>query len=81
VTLSFGETIALLPHVKSGRLRRALGVTTLKRWAVMPDLPTVAETIPGYAAGPWYGISRASENTRGHHCEAEQRSRRHLAHA
>ena len=55
VTLSFGETIALLPHVKSGRLR-ALAVTTLKRWAVMPALPTVAETIPGYIAGPWYGI-------------------------
>jgi tripartite-type tricarboxylate transporter receptor subunit TctC len=55
VTLSFGETIALLPHVKSGRLR-ALAVTTLKRWSVMPELPTVAETIPGYIAGPWYGI-------------------------
>ena len=55
VTLSFGETIALLPHVKSGRLR-ALAVTTLKRWAVMPELPTVAETLPGYTAGPWYGI-------------------------
>ena len=55
VTLSFGETIALLPHVKSGRLR-ALGVTTLKRWTVMPDLPTVGETLPGYTAGPWYGI-------------------------
>jgi tripartite-type tricarboxylate transporter receptor subunit TctC len=55
VTLSFGETIALLPHVKSGRLR-ALAVTTLKRWAVMPDLPTVAETIAGYTAGPWYAI-------------------------
>ena len=55
VTLSFGETIALLPHVKSGRLR-ALAVTTLKRSAIMPELPTVAETIPGYTAGPWYGL-------------------------
>lgn len=55
VTLSFGESIAMLPHVKSGRLR-ALAVTTLKRSAILPDLPTVAETIPGYTAGPWYGI-------------------------
>ena len=55
VTLSFGETISLLPQVKAGRLR-ALAVTTLKRWAAMRDLPTVAETIPGYTAGPWYGI-------------------------
>ncbi len=55
VTLSFGESIALLPHIKSGRLR-ALAVTTLKRFPILPDLPTVAETIPGYIAGPWYGI-------------------------
>ena len=55
VTLSFGESIALLPHIKSGRLR-ALAVTTLKRFPVLPELPTVAETIPGYTAGPWYGI-------------------------
>jgi tripartite-type tricarboxylate transporter receptor subunit TctC len=45
----------MLPHIKTGRLR-ALAVTTLKRWSVMPELPTVAETIPGYTAGPWYGI-------------------------
>ncbi len=55
VTLSFGETISLLPFVKSGRLR-ALAVTTRKRFAPMPNLPTIAETIPGYTAGPWYGI-------------------------
>ena len=53
--MSFGESIALLPHIKSGRLR-ALAVTTLKRFPILPDLPTVAETIPGYTAGPWYGI-------------------------
>ena len=55
VTVSFSETISMLPHIKTGRLR-ALAVTTLKRFAVLPDLPTVAETIPGYTAGPWYGI-------------------------
>ena len=55
VTLSFGEMIALLPHVKSGRLR-ALAVTTPKRLAILPELSTVAETLPGYTAGPWYGI-------------------------
>ncbi len=55
VSLSFGETIALLPHVKSGRLR-ALAVTSLKRSSILPDLPALAETIPGYTAGPWYGL-------------------------
>jgi len=55
VSLSFGETIALLPHVKSGRLR-ALAVTSLKRSSILPELPALAETIPGYTAGPWYGL-------------------------
>ena len=55
VNLSFGNIISLLPHVKNGRVT-ALAVTTEKRSPVLPDLPTVAETIPGYSAGPWYGV-------------------------
>lgn len=55
VTLTFGESIALLPHVRSGRLR-AIAMTTPKRSPLMPDLPTVAETLPGYVAGPWYCV-------------------------
>ena len=55
VSTSFGNMISLLPHVKSSKLR-ALAVTTPKRSPVMPDLPTVAETLPGYSAGPWYGV-------------------------
>ena len=39
--------ISSLPHVRSGRLR-AIGVTSPKRSAILPDLPTVAETLPGY---------------------------------
>jgi len=45
-----------LPHVKSGRLK-ALGVSTLKRSAALPELPTIAESgLPGYAATAWYGV-------------------------
>lgn len=45
-----------LPHVRSGRLK-ALGVSTSKRSAAVPDLPTVAESgLPGYAATAWYGV-------------------------
>jgi tripartite-type tricarboxylate transporter receptor subunit TctC len=55
VSLSFGNMISMLPHVKSGRVR-ALAVTSAKRSPVLPDVPVVAETVPGYAAGPWYGV-------------------------
>ena len=44
-----------LELVKSGQLR-TLGVTTTQRLAAMPDLPTVAETVPGYEALGWYGL-------------------------
>jgi tripartite-type tricarboxylate transporter receptor subunit TctC len=44
----FGSAPALLPHVKSGRIR-ALGITSLKRGAVFPDIPTLAESgLPGF---------------------------------
>ena len=46
---------ALLPHVKSGRLR-ALGVTTAQRSAVMPDVPAIAEFVPGYSVSGWNGM-------------------------
>jgi tripartite-type tricarboxylate transporter receptor subunit TctC len=42
-------------HIKGGRLR-ALAVTSAQREPSMPDLPTVAETVPGYEATAWFGI-------------------------
>ncbi len=42
-------------HHKAGTLR-ALGVTSLKRSPLFPDIPTVAETVPGYELTGWYGI-------------------------
>ncbi len=45
-----------LPHVKSGKLK-ALGVSTPKRSAAVPELPTIAESgLPGYSATAWYGV-------------------------
>jgi tripartite-type tricarboxylate transporter receptor subunit TctC len=41
--------------IKGGKLR-ALGVTTEKRASYFPDLPTVAETVPGYEASAWFGM-------------------------
>jgi tripartite-type tricarboxylate transporter receptor subunit TctC len=53
--LMFSTYVVALPHVKTGRLR-ALAVTTLERQPLLPDLPTVAETLPGYGVSNWNGI-------------------------
>ena len=46
---------AVLPTIRSGRLR-ALGVTSAKRTALVPDIPTIAETVPGYEFIGWYSL-------------------------
>jgi len=56
VQAAFNNLIPTLPHVKSGRLR-ALGVSSLRRASVLPEVPTVAESgLPGFEALQWYGV-------------------------
>ncbi len=55
VQLMFGAVPTLEPHVGAGKLR-AIAVSSPKRLAAFPDLPTVAETLPGFEAASWYGI-------------------------
>jgi tripartite-type tricarboxylate transporter receptor subunit TctC len=50
-----------LQMVRSGQLR-ALAVTSARRWPLLPDLPTIAETVPGYDVSVWYGMF-APKNT------------------
>ncbi|WP_077000283.1 tripartite tricarboxylate transporter substrate binding protein [Variovorax sp. KK3] len=56
VSMMFGAMSAVLPHVKSGKLR-AIGVASLKRSATMPELPTIAEQgLPNFEAVSWYAL-------------------------
>jgi len=61
IQLMIETTPASLEHIRQGRLR-ALAVTTLTRAEALPDLPTVADFVPGYEAISWYGII-APKNT------------------
>ncbi len=56
ITWMFGTILPSMPHIRSGRLR-ALAVTSTKRTPVLPDVPPVADTLPGFEASSWYGVS------------------------
>src|SRR3982751_3685481 len=57
IEVYFGAFVSVLPHVKSGRVR-PLGVTTLKRVAVMPEVPTISEQgLKGFETGSWFGVA------------------------
>jgi tripartite-type tricarboxylate transporter receptor subunit TctC len=55
VQVMFEPTISTLPYVRAGKLR-ALAVTSTTRSELLPDVPTVSETVPGYEVSQWYGI-------------------------
>lgn len=55
VDVLFDSFVTGMPHVKDGKLR-ALAVTSLKRTALAPDLPAVAETLPGFESVTWFGV-------------------------
>ena len=55
VQLTIMIATAVLPAIKSGKVR-ALGVTSLKRTSLAPDVPTISEFVPGYEWTGWYGL-------------------------
>ena len=54
VPIICGSLLPVVPHLKTGKLR-GLGVSTLKRWYSLPDLPAVSETLPGFDVVLWFG--------------------------
>ena len=55
VDVLFDSFVTGMPHVRDGKLR-ALAVTTARRSALAPDMPTVAETLPGFESVTWFGL-------------------------
>src|SRR5262249_27439888 len=55
VQVTFAPTPSVIGYIKQGQLR-ALGVTSTTRLDLLPDVPTVAEFVPGYEAIGWYGF-------------------------
>jgi tripartite-type tricarboxylate transporter receptor subunit TctC len=55
VQVMFDNVSSSIEHIRTGRLR-ALAVTTATRWDGLPDVPTVAESVPGFEASGWQGI-------------------------
>ncbi|CAB3812460.1 tripartite tricarboxylate transporter substrate binding protein [Achromobacter denitrificans] len=53
--LSFDTMISALPHVQAGKLK-AIAVTTAKRSPMTPDVPSIAETLPGFDVSAWNGM-------------------------
>jgi tripartite-type tricarboxylate transporter receptor subunit TctC len=55
IHMAIQSITASLGHIQANRVR-ALGVTSSKRSPLLPDLPTIAEAVPGYEAANWYGM-------------------------
>jgi tripartite-type tricarboxylate transporter receptor subunit TctC len=63
VSWMFGAILPTLPFIKAGRLR-AIAVSSVKRAAVLPEVPPVADTLPGFETSPWTGISAPAATPR-----------------
>ena len=64
VQVYFAPMPPAIEHIRAGTLR-ALAVTTATRWAALPEVPAVAEFVPGYEAGTWSGLAAPANTSAG----------------
>ena len=62
VQAMFGVVPSSLPHIRNGKMR-ALAVSTEKRLEVLPDVPAMAEFLPGFEASGWYGVAAPKDTS------------------
>lgn len=55
VDMSYENSLIITPHIKAGKVR-AIAVTGTRRSQLLPELPTIGETLAGYSASGWYGL-------------------------
>jgi tripartite-type tricarboxylate transporter receptor subunit TctC len=55
VDITYENSLIVVPHIRSGKVR-ALAVTSSERSKLLPELPSIAETLRGYGASGWYGL-------------------------
>jgi len=56
VQMTFGNMPTVLPHARGGKVR-PIAVTSPERWFNAPDIPAIAESVPGFAAMSWHGVA------------------------
>ncbi len=75
VQVGFATMTASIAYIRAGRLR-PLAVTTLQRSDALPDIPTVAEFVPGFEASSWFGVAAPKGHARCHHRKPEPKNQR-----